>query len=134
MSCGAVLTAALTAALTTASLAVTLLCATLPAARAADEPAYPAAKCAAFWLGWDDASRHLRRLPQQPENAALAARFRQAAIVTGGPSETLDAYIARERRNMARMITAAIYGDRSSNDIERRLMRTCDDYARANGF
>ena len=130
MSRGAVLATALTGA----SLAATILCAILPAARAADEPAYPAAKCAAFWLGWDDASRHLRRLPQQPENAALAAQFRQAALAQGEAPETLDAYITRERRDMARMITAAIYGDRSSNDIERRLMRTCDDYARANGF
>ena len=130
MSRGAVLATALTAA----SFAATILCATSPAARAADEPAYPAAKCAAFWLGWDDASRHLRRLPQQPENAALAAQFRQAALAQGESPASLDAYITRERRDMARMITAAIYGDRSSNDIERRLMRTCDDYARANGF
>ena len=96
--------------------------------------AYPAGKCAAFWLGWTDAARRLKYLREDPGDAVLAEHFRQAALEEGAEGAVLDAYLRRERRNMRRMIEATIFGDRSSSDIQDRLMKTCDDYARAHGF
>lgn len=96
--------------------------------------AYPAAKCAAFWLGWTDAARRLNYLREDPGDAVLAENFRKAALDEGADAAVLDAYLRRDRRDMRLMIEAAIFGDRSSSDIQDRLMKTCDDYARAHGF
>lgn len=104
------------------------------AARTVPDPMYPAAKCAAFWLGWTDAAKRLRWLSEDPGDAVRAARFRQAALDEGNKAGPVDAYLAGERRNMARMISAAIAGDRQSNDIQNRLMETCERYAAAHGF
>lgn len=123
---------------------ITLTCALCPgtgtsgrgaALAQADVPgAYPAAKCATFWLGWTDAARRLRYLREDPGDAVLAENFRKAALDEGADAAELDAYLRQDRRNMRRMIEAAIFGDRSSSDIQERLMKTCDDYARAHGF
>lgn len=104
------------------------------AAPVAADPMYPAAKCAAFWMGWTDAAKRSRYLDVNPADAVLAERFRQAAIDEGGEPAEIDAYLARDRRDMSLMIRAAILGDRQSNDIQNRLMKTCDTYARAHGF
>ncbi len=98
------------------------------------DPMYPAAKCAGFWLGWTDAAKVLRFLDEDPGDGVLAARFRQAALDEGAEADALDRYLKGERRDMALMIRAAIGGDRQSNDIQNRLMETCQSYADARGF
>lgn len=112
---------------------VSALLATLAAPAAAD-PMYPAAKCAAFWLGWTDAAKRLTYLDVNPADAELAARFRQAAIDEGGDPAEIDAFIKQDRRNMSLMVRANILGDVQSTDTQNRLMEICDTYAREHGF
>ena len=106
----------------------------LPAGAETPAMPWPAAQCAALWLGWTDAARISAYLDETPADAALAARFRQAALDQGAEPAALDASLGTQRRDMARMILAAISGDRISDDLQKRLMTDCEDFARAQGF
>lgn len=100
-----------------------------PAAALA-EPPYPAAHCAAYWLGWDDFAKASRFLPRDATDLARAEAFRAVAIrLAGGKAAMVDDFLASERANMALMIEAAMYRDRISEKLQRRLLQTCADYA-----
>lgn len=105
-------------------------CGALPAL-AADDPFYPAAQCAAFWLGRDDYARASAYLDADPTDVERAAAFRAVAVrLNGGDAAEIDAFLRRERRVMALTIEAFIYGnDAESRDIHDRLLQTCEDYA-----
>lgn len=97
---------------------------------AATDPLYPAAPCAAYWLAFDDYAQTSTFLDRDPSDRDRAAAFRAAAIrLNEGDAATVDATIARERPDMALMIEAAIYGDRISDRLQRRLLQTCNDFA-----
>lgn len=102
----------------------------LPAG-AADHPHYPAAQCAAFWLGRDDYARASSLLDADPGDPARAAAFRAVAVrLNGGAAAEIDAFLRTERRAMARLLEAYIqYGDAPSRDLHDRLLATCEAYA-----
>jgi hypothetical protein len=107
------------------------LAAALPGMAAA-QSASPTVQCAAFWAGWVDVAQSSAFLPQDPADAALAAAFAQAAMREHRAEAT--AHLARDSRDMARMIRAAIKGDATSLGLMDRLMRGCEDAARKRGL
>lgn len=101
---------------------------------AADDPLYPAAQCAAFWLGRDDYARESAFLDADPTDAARAAAFRAVAVRLAGEAAPVDAFLRKERRAMALMVEAYIYGgDVISRDLYERLLETCAAYAATQG-
>ncbi len=99
---------------------------------AADDPAeYPAAQCAALWLGQDDYARHSKLLKQDPMDVALAEAFRAVAHrLTNRDAAAIDAFIAQQVPIMSFMVEAYIYGgDRQSRDIYETLMQDCASFA-----
>ncbi len=92
---------------------------------------YPAAQCAALWFGYDDYARWSAYLDRDPGDLARARAFRAVAYsLNGGRTGPVDAYVAEQRRLMASMIEAMIYGgDRQSRDLFDRLTQTCADLA-----
>lgn len=108
---------------------VALLAAGAPA-QAADGALYPAAQCAAFWLGWDDIARASAFLDARDDDLERAQAFRAAAIrLGGGDVSAIDRFIAQERPGMALMVEAALYGDKISERAQQRLLQTCADFA-----
>ena len=108
------------------SLALALPC------TAADDPGqFPAAQCAALWLGQDDYARHSNLLSQDPQDLALAAAFRAVAHrLTNRDAAAIDAFIAQQVPIMAFMVEAYIFGgDRQSRDIYESLMADCASFA-----
>lgn len=101
-----------------------------PAASAADDSDYPAAQCAALWLGRDDYARASTFLDADPTDAARAAAFRAVAVRLAGKAGPVDAFLRAERRSMALMIEAYVYGgDATSRDLHDRRLETCAAYA-----
>lgn len=99
-------------------------------ALAADDPYYPAAQCAAFWLGRDDYARASTFLEADPTDAARAAAFRSVAVRLAGEAGPIDAFLRKERRAMARLVESYVYGgDGTSRDLHDRLLETCAAYA-----
>ncbi len=99
---------------------------------AADDPAeYPAAQCAALWLGQDDYARRSNLLKQDPQDVALGEAFRAVAHrLTNRDAAAIDAFIARQIPLMADLVDMYIYsGDRQSRDLYERLMQDCDSFA-----
>lgn len=114
--------------------AVGLLVALLAGPALADDPYYPAAQCAAFWLGRDDYARASTFLDADPMDAARAAAFRAVAVRLAGEAGPVDAFLRKERRAMALMVEAYIYGgDTTSRDLYERLLETCAAYAATQG-
>jgi hypothetical protein len=104
-------------------------CVAMPAL-AAEDPYYPAAQCAAFWLGRDDYAQASTFLDADPTDAARAAAFRAVAVRLAGEAGPIDAFLRTERRAMARLVEAYIYGgDDTSRDLHDRLLETCQGYA-----
>lgn len=103
----------------------------MPLQAAAQGP-YAALQCAAFWAGWVTVARTSAYLPQDPADAALAQGFAKAAR-SESPAET-ERHLARDTRDMARMIRAAIRGDATSIGLMERLARGCEDAARKRGL
>jgi hypothetical protein len=97
----------------------------------ADDPYYPAAQCAAFWLGRDDYARVSTLLDTDPTDPARAAAFRAVAVrLNGGDQGAIDAFLATERHAMARLVEAYVYGgDDTSRDLHDRLLETCETFA-----
>lgn len=101
-------------------------------ALAADDPAeYPAAQCAALWLGQDDYARRSKLLEPDPQDVALGEAFRAVAHrLTNRDAAAIDAFIARQIPAMADLVDMYIYsGDRQSRDLYERLMQDCDAFA-----
>ncbi len=102
-------------------------------APSADPPAlYPAAQCAAFWLGRDDYATRSAYLDNDPSDPARAAAFRAAAVrLNGGDAAPVEAFIAKERHNMDLLFEAFIYGgDKQSRDVHDILLETCARFGR----
>ncbi len=102
-----------------------------PALSAADPAIYPAAQCAALWLGQHDYARNAYVLRQSPDDLELAKAFRQVALrLTTQDPASIDTFIEKQRPIMAFMVEAYIYGgDRQSRDVYERLMQDCADFA-----
>jgi hypothetical protein len=99
---------------------------------AADDPAeYPAAQCAALWLGQDDYARRSKLLKQDPQDVALGEAFRAVAHrLTNRDAAAIDAFISQQVPIMAFMVDAYIYGgDKQSREIYERLMQDCAAFA-----
>lgn len=107
------------------------LAAALPGMAAA-QSASPTVQCAAFWAGWVDVAQSSAFLPQDPADAVLAQAFAQAAM--RDHKAEAQAHLARDSRDMARMIRAAIRGDATSMGLMDRLMRGCEEAARKRGL
>lgn len=92
---------------------------------------YPAAQCAALWYGYGDYARASTYLDGQDEAYATAEKFRQAAVrLNDGATAGIDSFVAEQRRLMALMIEAYIYGhDKQSQDLFESLSQTCSDFA-----
>jgi hypothetical protein len=102
------------------------------ASHAADDPAeFPAAQCAALWLGKDDYARQSGVLERDPGDLVMAEAFRQVAHrLTTRDAAAIDAFIARQVPIMAFMVEAYVYGDdRQSRDLYESLMADCDAFA-----
>ncbi|MHC0054086.1 hypothetical protein [Actibacterium sp. D379-3] len=102
------------------------------AASDAQRALFPAAQCAAFWLGYGDfQSRYAIASGDAADAYRVAADFRAAAIRLGGGDATaVDAYISEQRPLMLLMNKSfMIDGNRESQDMFDRLARTCDDFA-----
>ena len=109
--------------------AVALLLGAATGASAADSR-YPAAQCAAYWLGRDDAARHSAFLDADADDRARADAYAAVAVRSnGGDAGAIKDFIRRERPDMARLVRAAILGDPTSVAVQERLLQTCADYA-----
>ena len=89
-------------------------------AQATDDPAYPAATCAALWTA------HARTLGPgaDPEG------FRQAAIRLSGDPVAVDAFIATQTLRLVELILAYVdLSDAQSRDLFERLLATCERFA-----
>lgn len=94
------------------------------------DPFYPAAQCAAYWLGRNDFAAKSAFLDSDATDVIRADAFRAVAIrQNGGDAAPIDDFLDSERSNMALMIEAAIYRDRISDRLQRRLLVTCADFA-----
>ncbi|MCR8826400.1 hypothetical protein [Pseudosulfitobacter koreensis] len=103
------------------------------AAGAASDPSlYPAAQCAALWLGYSDYAARSLYLEVDPTDAARAAAFRAVAIRLGTSSRAeIDIYIAEQRPLMELLVEAMIFGrDRQSADVFEALGETCQSFAK----
>ncbi|QYZ71188.1 hypothetical protein [Neotabrizicola shimadae] len=102
----------------------------LPAS-AGDLALYPAAQCAAFWLGREDYAQAGGWLDPDPLSVQRAAAFRAAALRLGPDrAAEIDARIADQRPRMARLHEAAIdWGDPQSIDLLEDLTQTCGAFA-----
>ena len=90
-----------------------------------------AARCAAFWYGYDDYAQRSGFLDRHPGDTERARAFRSVAYrLDGGDHARVDAYLAENRGLMELTMEAMIYGgDSQSRDIFDRLTQTCDDLA-----
>jgi hypothetical protein len=96
-----------------------------------DPAVFPAAQCAALWLGQDEYARRSRLLDQDPQDVALAEAFRAVAHrLTNRDAAAIDAFIAGQVPDMVRLVDDYIYGaDRQSRDLYESLMKDCADFA-----
>lgn len=91
---------------------------------------FPAAQCAAFWLGRDDYARRSAFLDREPSDRTRAAAFRAAAVrLNGGDAAAVDAFIAGERGNMALTFERFVLGDRTAEDVHDILLDACEGFA-----
>ncbi len=102
-----------------------------PALAAEDPALYPAAQCAALWLGHDDYARRSAFLDADASDVALAEAFRAVAHrLTNRTPAAIDAFIADQVPLMSLTVEAYIYGgDRQSRDLYEQLMEDCRDFA-----
>lgn len=100
------------------------LTALAPASGAAqDDPAYPAATCAALWMA------HARTLGPGADPAA----FRDAAVRLSGDAPAVDAFIATQTLRLVDLIHAYVdLSDQQSRDLFESLMKTCEGFAAEN--
>lgn len=91
------------------------------AAHAQDDPAYPAATCAALWTA------HARS-PLGPGADPLG--FRDEAVRRSGDAEAVDAFIATQTQRLTDLIYAYVdLADVRSRELFETLLETCDRFA-----
>ena len=91
------------------------------AARAQEDPAYPAATCAALWTAH-------ARTPLGP--AADPLDYRDEAVRRSGNADAVDAYIATQTLRLTDLIYAYIdLADEHSRELFEGLLRTCERFA-----
>lgn len=92
-----------------------------------DGAIYPAAQCAAFWLGRHDYAVQSGTFEADPTDIARGEAFRAAAVrLSGGASAEVDAYVAEQRPMMVMMFDAMIWAaDETSGEIHDDLLATC---------
>ena len=102
-----------------------------PAVALDREARYPAATCAAFFLGRDDFARTSAWLDRNPGDPARAAALRDEAVrLNGGAAPEVDAFVAEEREVLAFLFEAMILDqDEQSRDVHDRLVATCETLA-----
>ena len=89
-------------------------------ASAADDPAYPAATCAALWTA------HARTLGP----GADPMDFRAAAVRLSGDPAAVDAFIATQTLRLIDLIHAYVdLSDPQSRDLFEALLATCERFA-----
>jgi hypothetical protein len=91
---------------------------------------YPAALCAAFWLGYADYAQVSAYLDHDPRDHLRADAYRSVAyrLATAARAD-IDAYVSEQRPLMETMIDAVVYGsDGPSRDVFERLTKTCKDF------
>lgn len=94
---------------------------------------YPAAQCAAFWLGYADYARASAYLDFDPTDLGRAQAFRAVALrlATATPGE-IETYIDTQRPLMASLMEAVIYTrSRSAQTVFERLTTTCKTFGAA---
>ncbi len=91
---------------------------------------YPAAQCAAFWLGFTDYARISAYLDVDPTDKTRAEAFRAVALRLGTATpDTINGYIAEQRPLMAATMEAMIYGqNRAARDMFERLTERCSAF------
>ena len=107
-----------------------LLFATTAHAQSA-EALFPAAQCAAFWLGRDDYARQSATLAPDPTDRPRAEAYRRAAVrLNGNNADGIDTFINGLRPTMAFLFDAWIFGgDAQARDMHTRLSRICAEAA-----
>ena len=107
-------------ALAASVLAAGLCAALAPSADAQDDPAYPAATCAALWTA------HERTLGPGEDPRA----FRDAAVRLADDPSRVDAFVAEQVPLLEELIYAYVdRGDEQSRDLFERLLATCHRFA-----
>ncbi|MEL7260317.1 MAG: hypothetical protein AAGK69_02995 [Pseudomonadota bacterium] len=94
---------------------------------------YPAAQCAAFWLGYADYARASAYLDFDPTDLGRANAFRAVALrlATATPAE-IETYVDTQRPLMASLMEAVIYTrSRSAQTVFERLTTTCKTFGAA---
>lgn len=88
--------------------------------QAQDDPAYPAATCAALWMA------HARTLGPGADPSA----FRDVAVRLSGDVSAVDAFIATQTLRLVDLIHAYVdLSDQASRDLFERLLATCEAFA-----
>ena len=89
-------------------------------AQAQDDPAYPAATCAALWMA------HARTLGPGEDPGA----FREAAVRLSGDTTAVDAFIATQTLRLVDLIHAYVdLSDQASRRLFESLLLTCETFA-----
>ncbi len=118
-------------------LAVFGLCAALLAGHGAqaeaDKAIYPAAQCAAFWLGFNDYAKRSPFLDSNPDYLAQADAFRRIALrLNPARAAEIEQTIRDQRDDMALLTEAVIYAnDKQSRKVFETLAQTCESFANA---
>lgn len=104
-----------------ACVAAVLTIAAAGGVRAQDDPAYPAATCAALWTAH-------ARTPLGPGADPLT--FREEAVRLSGDPEAVDAFIATQTLRLTDLIYAYIdLADHQSRELFEGLLQTCERFA-----
>ena len=106
--------------------ALLALLATAPAGAAGLSP--DLTRCAAFWYGAADFRTRFPRVSEPPDGVLQIAReFRDRAVALEGSAEGVDAAIARDRRDMARMNEAFVFAtDAETMRLWERIAQRCE--------
>ncbi|MCX8224878.1 MAG: hypothetical protein OTI35_02300 [Sulfitobacter sp.] len=101
-------------------------------AQADDDAAiYPAAQCAAFWLGFNDYAKWSPFLDSSADNVKRSNAFRAVAVRLAPTRVTeIDRAIQDQRSAMALLAEAVIYAnDNQSRKVFETLTQTCESFA-----
>jgi len=101
-------------------------------AQAYDDAAiYPAAQCAAFWLGFNDYAKRSPFLDSSPDDLNRSNAFRLVAVrLAPARVAEIDRTIQDQRSAMALLAEAVIYAnDKQSRKVFETLTQTCESFA-----
>ena len=116
-----------------AAAAALMISAAAPASAERNVSLYPAAQCAAFWLGFSDYARASAHLDLNPDDVARAHAFVQVALRLGtATQDEIEDHIRTQRRLMVSLLDGVIYrSDDVSQRVFERLTETCKNFGRA---